>query len=113
MTNLSAEKDIYSYRVTWSPEDNEYVGLCTEFPSLSWLAESPEEALRGIRQVVAEVIKDLRASGEDAPEPLAGRHYSGVFTVRVPPYVHKSIALKAAEANVSLNRFVSSVLAAQ
>jgi hypothetical protein len=25
----------YSYRVIWSAEDNEFVGLCTEFPSLS------------------------------------------------------------------------------
>ena len=25
----------YTYRVTWSAEDNEYVGLCAEFPSLS------------------------------------------------------------------------------
>lgn len=32
------------YRVTWSEEDQEYVGLCAEFPSLSWLAESQEAA---------------------------------------------------------------------
>lgn len=25
----------YTYSVTWSDEDGEYVGLCTEFPSLS------------------------------------------------------------------------------
>jgi hypothetical protein len=31
--------DHYTYRVTWSPEDNEHVGQCVEFPSLSWLAE--------------------------------------------------------------------------
>jgi len=36
------------------------VGLCAEFPSLSWLAETPEEALRGIREVVAEVVADLK-----------------------------------------------------
>jgi len=28
----------YTYRVTWSSYDNEHVGLCAEFPSLSWLA---------------------------------------------------------------------------
>lgn len=22
----------YTYRITWSAEDSEYVGLCTEFP---------------------------------------------------------------------------------
>ena len=41
--------DHYTYRVTWSADDGEYVGLCAEFPSLSWLAKTPEAALRGIR----------------------------------------------------------------
>ncbi len=27
----------YAYRVIWSEEDQEFVGLCAEFPSLSWL----------------------------------------------------------------------------
>lgn len=33
--------DHYTYRVTWSAEDNEHVGLCAEFPSVSWLAPTP------------------------------------------------------------------------
>jgi hypothetical protein len=24
--------DLYTYRVTWSPEDEEYLALCAEFP---------------------------------------------------------------------------------
>lgn len=31
------KNDRYTYRVTWSDEDKEYLGLCAEFPSLSWL----------------------------------------------------------------------------
>jgi hypothetical protein len=54
----------YTYRVTWSPEDGEHVGLCVEFPSLSWLARSPEAALEGIRHVVASAIADMECSGE-------------------------------------------------
>ena len=34
----------YTYRITWSVDDDEYVGLCAEFPSLSWLAPTPDEA---------------------------------------------------------------------
>ena len=41
--------DTFSYRVIWSDEDGEHVGLCAEFPSLSWLAQTPEAALAGIR----------------------------------------------------------------
>ena len=40
--------DKYTYRVMWSEEDGEYVGLCAEFPSLSWLAKTQKEALAGI-----------------------------------------------------------------
>ena len=54
------QNDHYSYRVLWSEGDSEYVGLCTEFPSLSWLDISPEDALRGIRKVVAEVVEDMK-----------------------------------------------------
>ena len=65
------ENDRYTYRVTWSEEDNEYAGLCVEFPSLSWLSSTPEAALEGIRQVAADVVVDLKASGEPVPEPYA------------------------------------------
>jgi predicted HicB family RNase H-like nuclease len=104
------ESDRFTYRVTWSAEDEEYVGVCLEFPSLSWLAPTPERALRGIRQVVAHVVEDMRSNEEQIPEPLATRQYSGKFLVRLPPDLHKALVLEAAEADVSLNRLVSSKL---
>ena len=104
------EKDRYTYRVMWSEEDEEYVGLCTEFPSLSWLAESPEEALSGIRQVVADVVADMAANNEPIPEPIATKKYSGKFMVRVPPNLHRRLALEAAESGISLNRLASTKL---
>lgn len=103
--------DHYTYRVTWSPEDGEHVGLCVEFPSLSWLATAPEEALSGIRQMVAEAVADMQASGEPIPKPLAEKHYSGEFRVRIPPEVHRALAMQAAEQGVSLNRLASAKLA--
>lgn len=101
------EQDRYMYRVTWSEEDEEYLGLCTEFSSLSWLANSPEDALRGIRQVVSDVIADMQANGESIPEPLTTKKYSGKFLLRIPPDLHRRLALEAAEAGISLNRLAS------
>ena len=101
-----AKGDLYTYRVTWSDEDQEYVGLCAEFSSLSWLADSQEEALRGIREVVAESIADMKSNGEPIPEPIAARHYSGTFTIRVTPDVHRLLAIQAAESKVSINRYI-------
>ncbi len=107
---MALANDHYTYRVTWSDEDGEYVGLCAEFPSLSWLSETYEAALQGIRDVVAEVVSDMQANDEPIPEPLATKRYSGTFTVRVPPEVHRSLAIEAAESNVSLNRLISARL---
>ncbi len=104
------KNDRYTYRVTWSEEDAEYVGLCAEFPSLSWLASEPEKALLGIRQVVAEVVADLQTSGDAIPEPLATKKYSGRFMVRVPPELHRSLAVEAAESGISLNRLAADKL---
>ena len=107
------EQDRYTYRVTWAAEDDEYVALCAEFPSLSWLAGTPEEALHGLRQLVAEVMADLQANHEPIPEPFALRQYSGKFLVRVPPDLHRQLVVEAAEAGVSLNRLASAKLASQ
>lgn len=107
---MAQKNDKYTYRVTWSEDDNEYVGLCAEFPSLSWLAKTPEKALSGIRKVVAEAIFDMRENNEKIPEPIASKHYSGKFMVRIPPDVHRKLAIQAAESGVSLNRIASSKL---
>jgi hypothetical protein len=48
--------DHYTYRVEWSPEDNEWVGLCPELPALSWLDPNKEKALAGITRLVQDVV---------------------------------------------------------
>lgn len=107
---MTKDIDRYTYRLTWSEEDREHVGLCAEFPSLSWLDSSPEKALGGIRKLVRAALKEMTESGEEPPEPYAAKNYSGRFLVRVPPDVHRMLALQAAESGVSLNRLVSSKL---
>ncbi len=102
--------DRYTYRVTWSEEDQEHVGLCVEFPSLSWLGDDPEFALKGIRQLVHKCVEDMRQTNEEIPEPLSSKQFSGKFMVRVPPETHRLLTIEAAESGVSLNRLISSKL---
>lgn len=109
---MAGANDFYTYRVTWSHEDEEYLGLCVEFPSLSWLDSDYEAALKGIRSVVAEVVSDMQSNNESIPQPLATKRYSGNFTIRIPPDVHRAIAIQAAEDNISINRLVNSKLTA-
>ena len=61
------ESDKYTYRVSWSDEDDEFVGLCAEFPSLSWLATTSEKALKGIRSIVKNCVQDMQSNNEELP----------------------------------------------
>lgn len=107
---MTIENDRYAYRVIWSDSDQTYLGLCAEFPSLSWLAETPEAALRGIRNVVAEGVRIMADDGDSIPAPLSNKKYSGKFSVRIPPEVHRNLSIQAAEEGVSLNRLISAKL---
>ncbi len=107
---MSRNTSHYIYRVEWSPEDQEYVGLCSEFPSLSWLAEGDDEAFFGIRSLVADVVAEMERNGETVPEPLVDRTYSGNILFRTTAEMHRKIAIKAAESKVSLNRYLNSKL---
>jgi predicted HicB family RNase H-like nuclease len=104
------KNDRYTYRVTWSEEDQEYVGLCVEFPSLSWLEDDPEAALAGIRKTVADAVKDMKAHKETPPEPISSKRFSGKFMVRIPPELHRKLVLEAQEEGISLNRLASDKL---
>ncbi|MBL4681055.1 MAG: type II toxin-antitoxin system HicB family antitoxin [Pseudomonadales bacterium] len=107
---MTKDYDRYTYRLTWSEEDQEHVGLCAEFQGLSWLDKTPEKALAGIRKLVKGCLVDMKKNGESTPEPISLKSYSGKFMVRIPPETHRMLSMKAAESGVSLNRLVSSKL---
>ena len=92
--------------MTWSVEDGEFVATCLEFPSLSWLADTQEGALRCLRDLAAEVVDDLRSNHEPVPEPLSSRTYSGKFNLRLGEELHRKLAMEAAAENLSLNQYV-------
>ena len=102
--------DKYTYKVTYSQDDKEYVGLCAEFPSLSYLEPSQTKAFTGIQELVKEIVKDIKKENEAIPEPLSTKQYSGKFMVRIPPDVHRDLSILASENHISLNRLVSSKL---
>jgi len=69
----------YTYKIVWSEEDGEYVGLCAEFPSVSFLHKKQSEALAGIVDTIFVVVKDMEGAGETVPQPMSEKHYSGLF----------------------------------
>lgn len=49
---------VFYFHIHWSEEDEEYVGTCDRYPSLSWLAKTEREALAGIMRLVADAIEE-------------------------------------------------------
>ena len=105
-TMSSTDISHYTYRVTWSAEDQEFVATCLEFPSLSWLAATQVDPLPGLENLIAEIVQDMTAQGETIPDPLAERTYSGKFNLRVGESLHRRLALEAAEEKLSINQLI-------
>ncbi len=97
----------YSYVVAWSDEDNAFVARVTEFPSLAAHGSSQEKALREVRSVVAFVLEDLAAEGEETPVPLGKRMYSGRLNLRMSKQLHRRLAAESAAEGVSLNSLIN------
>jgi len=98
----------YTYRISWSDEDNEFIGLCSEFPSLSFLHKNEVKAFTGIMSLVRSVVKDMLSNGEVVPIPFSEKKYSGRILLRVLPKEHRLLSIKATEQGVSLNRYLNS-----
>jgi predicted HicB family RNase H-like nuclease len=105
-TMPTADISHYTYRVTWSVEDQEFVATCLEFPSLSWLAATQVDALTGLETLIVEVTQDMTANGEPIPDPLSERTYSGKFNLRVGEALHRRLAIEAAEEKLSINQLI-------
>jgi predicted HicB family RNase H-like nuclease len=90
--------DQYTYRAEWSPESEEYVGMCLEFPSRYSRAPTAHEAIEGIERVVADEIADMVTCGAKPPPSLTNRHYSGNFMVRTSAALHARLMVESGRA---------------
>ncbi|MCR8907147.1 type II toxin-antitoxin system HicB family antitoxin [Thermophilibacter sp. ET337] len=97
----------YTYRVFRSEADGCFVASTLEFPSLSCLGDTQDEALHGMVDVVREALEILEGEGREAPLPMGSRRYSGHLSLRIPPEEHRRVAMEAAEAGVSINQLVA------
>lgn len=100
--------DKYTYRVEWSGEDMAHLARCLEFPSLSAHGDTPEAALAEMKTVVSESIRWMDEAAETIPEPFGVKRYKGNLTLRIPPELHKQLAMRSAEEGVSVNQYILS-----
>lgn len=103
--------DNYSFQVQWSESDESYVASCPEFPGVSALAPTPEDALGEVRIALEATVETYQHEGWDLPEPRHSAQHSGQFRLRVPHSLHSALVERAAAEGVSLNTLAITFLA--
>ncbi|MBP2657186.1 MAG: hypothetical protein H6Q69_218 [Firmicutes bacterium] len=98
----------YTIILQESPEGG-YVASIKELPGCITQGETKAEALEMIEDAKAGWIDIALQDGNEIPEPTT-EQYSGKFIVRIPKSLHKSLAEKAKEENVSLNQLTTYLL---
>lgn len=92
-------------------EDGGYLAHFTELPEISAFGKSPEEALCEQEAAWQGVKYAYTEDGKPVPVTPTRKEYSGQFNVRIDRRLHRSLAIEAARAGVSLNALVAQKLA--
>lgn len=96
----------YSINVQWSEEDECFVALVPEFPTLSAFGETREEALAEAKVALQGFIDIYQADGLPLPEPKCVPSHSGQLRIRIPKTLHGELAKEAERQGVSLNSHI-------
>ncbi|WP_326519549.1 type II toxin -antitoxin system TacA 1-like antitoxin [Acinetobacter sp. CAAS 2-6] len=66
-----------------SAEDHAYVGLCAEFPALSWLDGDQSKAFSRIVELVAEVVAEMISQNETVATPRSAEDMDDFATEQI------------------------------
>ena len=102
--------DNYLKVVEWSEEDQCYVGTAPGLIIGGVHGKSQERVFKELCVVVQEAVSRLREEGKPLPPETANKNFSGKIALRVPPSLHKKIAIKAQQRGKSINRFIQEQL---
>lgn len=89
-------------------------GFLIEIPMLKGCmsdGETVEEAYNNLEEAKREWLSYMLENKLDIPEPTKDADYSGKFLVRIPKTLHKIITEQSKKEGLSLNQYVSTVLA--
>jgi RNA polymerase sigma-B factor len=82
-----------------------------ELPGCVATGRTRVDAVARVDQAMREWIADALAHGRDVPRPHAASSHSGRLLVRMPRSLHADLSSAAEREEVSLNQFITSVLA--
>jgi len=97
--------DRYIKIVEWSEEDQCYVGTCPGLFYGGCHGDNEAEVYKELCEIVEENIALYKENGKPLPPETAGKEYSGKFLLRPGKELHKVLAIRALQADESLNNF--------
>jgi predicted RNase H-like HicB family nuclease len=83
-----------------------------ELPGCTSHGKTSEEALRGIQEAMESWISAALAEDRDVPVPKSAASHSGRLLLRMPRTLHADLTRASEREGVSLNQFITDVLAA-
>jgi predicted HicB family RNase H-like nuclease len=86
-----------------------YVARVLELPHCLIHGDTPEEAVSELASVKRDWLEDCLERGVHIPEPEK-QEYSGELRLRMPPSLHRRLAIVARKEGVSLNSYLNSIL---
>jgi predicted HicB family RNase H-like nuclease len=92
-------------------DDGEYLAHFLEMPNISAFAETPEQALQELEVAWEGVKESYKKNGEPIPVAPSRKEYTGRFNIRIDRRLHRTLAIEAAKAGISLNAIVAQKLA--
>lgn len=82
-----------------------------ELPDCTSRGSTAQEAVTGIEEAMARWIAAALEAGREVPEPKSGTSHSGRLLLRMPKTLHAGLTRVAEREGVSLNQFITDVLA--
>lgn len=118
MRNSTMRKDLDFYLnlrypvIIHADPDGGFVAEIEELPGCMTQGETSEEVFEAIEDARRGWIEVAYDDGQDIPLPRDIAAYSGKILIRIPKSLHRTLAHAAKQEGVSLNQYITSLLAA-
>ena len=92
--------------VEWSSEDNCFIGTAPGLFMGGVHGDDQTQVFQELCSVVDDVVTLFESEGKPLPAPTADKNYSGKISLRIPPELHKTVAIRASQTDESINKFI-------
>jgi len=100
------ESDNYLKIVEWSQRDGCYMGTAPGLIIGGVHGKQEAKVFEELCEAVDEAIEVLKKEGRPLPLSTANKKYTGKIALRIPPVLHKALAIKAQQSGESINKLI-------